>query len=351
MDFKKLFEQYLLFVNRLIPQPPAVAVIGIDIGASAVKAVELGPAAGGGSEIRHWAVETLEAQGAPAALKKAVERLHWSNQLLVSSVSGKGTLMRFIDLPRMSLEDLRKSYVYELDKYFPFDPKSIYTDCTILDPEGNDKKMPVLLSAVKKEMVDERLRLFKEAGLELNRVTLNPIAAANAFGRLGPASTPSGGARALLDMGASAASLMIFKDGTLRFTRDVFIGSSQLTQKIANALGLDAAAAEALKRRPEDKLAQIMDACEVPISNLISEIRLSLDYFTTEKHARVNELFLAGGGSALGGIEGVFEKGLGLPVKIWDPLGGLPSGAALEGDIRAHAAQFGVAVGLGLSND
>ena len=92
----------------------------------------------------------------------------------------------------MPLEDLRKSYIFELDKYFPFDPKSIYTDCSILDPEGKDKKMLVLLAAVKKEMVDERLKLFKEAGLELNRVTINSIAIANAFNRLGPQVTRRG---------------------------------------------------------------------------------------------------------------------------------------------------------------
>ena len=76
-----------------------------------------------------------------SALKKISERLHFNNQHLVSSVFGKGTLIRYVDMPRMPLEDLRKSYIFDLDKYFPFDPKTIYTDCSILDPEGKDKKM------------------------------------------------------------------------------------------------------------------------------------------------------------------------------------------------------------------
>ena len=58
----------------------------------------------------------------------------------------------------------------------------------------------------------------------------------------------------------------------------------------------------------------------MPINNLITEIRLSMDYFMTEKNIQVDELFLGGGGSLLKGIEGVFEKNLGLPVKIWNPL-------------------------------
>jgi type IV pilus assembly protein PilM len=349
MDHKKLFDQYLSLVNRLIPKPSPSPVIGIDIGTSSIKAVELGHAAGG-PEIRHWAVEPLAGSDTKSALKKIAERLHFNNQLLVSSVFGKGTLIRYVDLPRMSLEDLRKAYIFDLDKYFPFDPKIIYTDCSILDPDGKEKKMLVLLAAVKREMVDERLKLFKEAGFELSSVTINSIATANAFNRLGPQLAASGKAKAVLDIGGSSSCLIIFKDSSPRFTRDIFVGSQEMTRKIANALGVDEKEAEAIKRQPGEKLAQVIEACDMPINNLITEIRLSMDYYMTEKNTQVDELFLSGGGSLLKGIDGVFEKSLGLPVKVWNPLGKVKvnaPGAATE-DIQNYASQFGVALGLGL---
>jgi len=338
---------YLQFVNSLIPKAPTPAVIGIDIGTSAVKAVELiqSPSA---VDIRHWAIEPLAGNDARTALKKIGERLQFGNQQLICAVFGKGTLIRYVDLPRMTLEDLRKSYVFDLDKYFPFDPKSIYTDCAILDPEGKDKKMLVLLAAVKREIVDERLKLFKEAGLELSGVTINSIATANAFSRLGPQVTASGKAKAVLDIGGSASCFMIFKDTSPRFARDILIGSQEMTRKIANALGLDVNRAEELKRQPGEQLAQIIEACDMPVNNLITEIRLSMDYFMTEKNIQVDELFLAGGGSLLKGIEGVFEKNLGLPVKIWNPLDKVKVKPAGVDDIHSYAAQFGVALGLGL---
>ena len=348
MDYKQLFAQYISWVNHLIPKPAQAPVIGIDIGTSSVKAVELGQSAGG-LEIRQWAIEPLAGNDAKSALKKIAERLHINNQALVSSVFGKGTLIRYIDMPRMPLEDLRKSYVFELDKYFPFDPKNIYTDCSILDPDGKDKKMFVLLAAVKKEMVDERLKLFKDAGFELSRMTINSIAMANVFNRLGPQVKPSGKAKAVLDIGGSASCFMIFKDLNPRFARDIFVGGQELTKKIANAMGVDGAQAEEIKRQPGEKLPQVIEACEMPVNNLISEIRMSMDYFMTEKNVQVDELFLGGGGSLLTGIEGVFEKNLGLPVKIWNPLGSVHMNApAASGDIQNYAAQFGVALGLGL---
>jgi len=355
MDYKKLFDQYLSLVNRFIPKLSTPPVIGIDIGTSSIKAVELGLAAGG-LEILHWAIEPLAGHDTKSALKKIGERLNFNDQLLVSAVLGKGTLIRYVDLPRMSLGDLRKSYIFDLDKYFPFDPKSIYTDCCILGPESKDKKMLVLMAAVKREMVEERLKLFKEAGFELNRVTINSIAIANAFDRLGPQVTASGKAKAVLDIGGSASCLMIFKDSSPCFARDIFVGSQELTKKIANALGVDEGQAEAIKLQPGEKSAQVIEACEVPINNLITEIRLSMDYYMTEKNVQVDELFLGGGGSLLNGIADIFGKSLGLPVKIWNPLArvrlntpaaGPATGGAGEG-IQTYAAQFGVALGLGL---
>jgi type IV pilus assembly protein PilM len=347
MDYKKLFDQYLLLVNRFIPKPAVPPVIGIDIGTSTVKAVEL-VQTNGALEVRQWAIEPMVANDTKSALKMICERMRVEEQFIVSSVFGKGTLIRYVDLPRMPLDDLRKAYIYDLDKYFPFDPKTIYTDCAILDPDGKDKKMLVLLAAVKREMVDERIKLFKEAGLELDSVTINSIATANAFSRFGPKVVESGKAKAVLDIGGSASCLMIFKDSSPRFARDIFVGSQELTKKIANVMGVDAAQAEAIKLAPGEKLAQIVEACEMPINNLISEIRLSLDYFVTEKNIQVDELFLSGGGSLLKGMEGVFEKNLGLPVKIWNPLlnvHGKKTAAGSE-DIQTYAAQLGVALGL-----
>ena len=81
-------------------------------------------------------------------------------------------------------------------------------------------------------------------------MTINSIATANAFNRLGPQVTASGKAKAVLDIGGSASCLMIFKDSSPRFTRDIFVGSQELTKKIANALGVDDTQAEASSASP-----------------------------------------------------------------------------------------------------
>ena len=351
MDFKSLFNRYLEVIARFVPRPQQSPVLGIDIGTGTVRAVEIGPA-GVGFEIRLWALEEIQGGDVKAALSQLIKKIHYAGQTLVTSVSGKGTLIRYIDMPRMPLDDLRRSFTYDLDKYFPFDPQSIYTDCFILDPSNAEKHMSVLVVAAKKEIVDERLKLFKDLGLKLEHITTDTVAVANAFVRLGTqaAGPANGGARAILDIGEGVSNLIILKDLSPRFTRDIFVGGREMTKQIARVLGVDESKAEAMKKAPGERLDAMLAACEGPIANLIEEIRLSLDYFMTEKNIQVGEFFLLGGGSLLKGIEGVFEKNLGIPVKIWDPVAGLQLNPSLSSsDIHLSSSQLGVAIGLGLS--
>jgi len=351
MDFKSLFNQYLEVITRFVPRPQQLPVLGIDIGTSTVRAVEISPA-GVGFEIRLWAVEAIQGGDVKATLSQLIKKTDYAGQALITSVSGKGTLIRYIDMPRMPLDDLRRSFVYDLDKYFPFDPQNIYTDCFILDPSNADKRMSVLVVAVKKEIVDDRLKLFKDLGLKLEDITTDAVAIANAFARLGPqaAGPANDGARAILDIGEDVSNLIILKDMSPRFTRDIFVGGREMTKQIAHGLGVDESEAEAIKKAPGERLDAMLAACEGPIANLIEEIRLSLDYFMTEKNIQVGEFFLLGGGSLLKGIEGVFEKNLGIPVKVWDPVAGLQlSPSVASSDIHLSSSQLGVAIGLGLS--
>ena len=109
---------------------------------------------------------------------------------------GKGTLIRYIDMPRMSLEDLKSSFDIEADKYFPFAQNQIYTDCFILDAKEKSKNMSVMAAAAKRELIDRRIKLLEELGMPVEFVGLNPIVLANALSVLGeditqPAATPT----------------------------------------------------------------------------------------------------------------------------------------------------------------
>lgn len=348
MDFKSIWNGYIRIVSHLVPKPPMPAAIGIDIGTSMIKVVELARV-NNGFEVRQFKVQPFEPSTASETLKKTLDELRITDQTLMTSVSGKGTLIRYVDMPRMSIEELRKAIAYDLDKYFPFDPATIYYDCHILDLESKDKKMPVLITAVKKELVDDRLKLFKQSGYDISRITTNAIATANAFVTLHGLTVKTQTAKALLDIGGSVSTLMIVDQQSPRFTRDIFMGSKDMTKRISNVLGLDVATVDAMKVKGE-RAQEFLAASEDTLVNLISEIRLSLDYFVNERNITVDELYLVGGGAQMEGLTAVFEKHLGFPVMVWQPLNAVKLNHHLnQKDITPLGPQLSVALGLGLS--
>lgn len=348
-NIKNLTSTYLNLVNNLVFSQTHVPVIGIDIGTGTVKAVILAKASAN-IELNAWAIVPIENNDIKAAITAVLAKIKYTDQPIVTAVSGKGTLIRYVDMPRIPLEDLRKSFVYDLDKYFPFEPETIYSDCFILDGKSKEKRMNVLIAGVKKDMVDERVALFKSLGAELSQITINSIATANAFERLGPVKGAGAGATAVLDIGCAVSNIMVIKDGAPCFTRDIFIGSHEMTQQIGNILGVSVAEAETLKQSPGAREAEVKEACEAAVSHLVSEIRLSLDYFMTEKNIQIDEFYLLGGGALLKGIESIVEKNLGIPVKHWDMAAGIKINSSQpETDFKASAAQLVVAIGLGLT--
>ena len=350
MNFRLFLSKYLGFISRFLPQSPQKTLVGFDIGTSSIKAVEIGYKKDF-FEIQNWAVESIEGADAKGALKRLLTKMSIKDQEPVAAVSGKGTLIRYADMPRMPIEELRKAFLYEIDKYFPFDPKTIYTDCHIIDPQSKEKKVPVLVVAAKKDLVDERIKLFKEVEMDLTYVTTNSIATANAFERLVKKTEGATGARVVLDIGEAVSNLMILdKNNSPCFTRDIFVGSQDISKQIAQALGVSLPEAEKLKKEPGDKTNEVMQASQATLNNLIGETQLSLDYFKTEKNATVTELFLVGGGSLFKGIEEIFEKSLHIPVKVWNPLANLRLGSTVVvADINKYSSQLGVAIGLALT--
>ncbi len=353
----KILENYLSFVKNLIPQKGSSTAVGIDVGSDSCKLVELTRTAGA-LEVSRWGIEAVENGNSAAALKRLLEKNQIETKSPITAVSGKGTLIRFIELPRMSLEELKKSFAFEADKYLPFPQDQIFTDCFIIDPKGKEKKMSVLVAAAKKEIVNERLQILSQLGLQPNLITLNSLAIANVFHCIGSgledlskvsSQEMNATATAVLDIGENVSSLMILKGNLPRFTRDIFIGGNEFNKRISNLLGLNLTDAKKFKIESKGKTEELYSACESVLNNLLSEIRLSFDYFITEKNTPVSKVLLTGGNSLLEGIKDYFSKSLDMPVETWNPLGSIKFAADVsESEVKNNANRLGVALGLAL---
>ena len=351
-----LLEKYFQIIHSFIPNKKEESSIGLDIGSGECKLVEL-IRRSESYELLSWAIEPIINGNVSGAVQKILSKLHNPTKNVYTSVFGKGTLIRHIEMPRMSLEELKGSFDIEADKYFPFAQDQIYTDCYILDPQGKSKQMPILVAAAKRELIDQRIKLLTELGLQIEFIGINPIAVANALNVLDykseiPEKPAEGGKKtaiAIFDMGESVSNLTLMVNRLPVFTRDIFLGGREFTKRISNALGVTIEEAEKVKHQPGDKLPQVLNVCEPALMNMVQELRLSFDYFSTEKNCEITALLLTGGGSMLQGIEDLFEKNLDIKAKLWNltaPLTISPKVSSPE--LNRNACKLGVALGLSL---
>jgi type IV pilus assembly protein PilM len=306
-------------------------VIGIDIGSSSVKLVQLKELkdsyqllAAGLLPLPPEAIidNTLIDSGAVVAVvQKLASSLGVSRiKNVACSISGNSVIIRKISLPAMSAEELEEQIVWEAEQYIPFDINDVNIDFQILGPDGMDpSKMDVLLVACKKNIINDYTTLFNEAGLHLSIVDVDAFAIQNAF-EMNHDAAP-GEVLALINIGAAIMNINIIKDGGTLFTRDVQMGGNLYTEEIQKQMGLSAPEAESLKLRAgeaqDGRLLELLSKVNETISQ---EIRRSLDFYNSSaSDDRISRMYVSGGCSKTCNLVATVSDKVGLPVEMINP--------------------------------
>lgn len=368
-------------------------ILGLDIGSHSVKAVEL-TKAGDKFAVTGYGQSEIAATGTlKDAIMAVLREGHFKSKQVVSSVSGRSVIVRYINTPFMKPEDLKASMRFEADKYIPFDLNEVILDCVPLDDKPSPTgEMRVVVVAVKKEVVGEHVRLLQEAGLFPYIIDVDCFALGNAFELCGTpvepvaaeaektegAAAPEPAAQeataevseeqpaveapaedsgtgkakhanvfALVDIGSQKTNINIVEGASSHFTREVYIGGADMTEAIAKHLGVSPEEAETAKR-DGSREAEVLEAVAQTLDDLANEIFLSFDYFENQFDAEIKTVYLSGGGSRLKGINGALSQTLAREVKQWDPLSAydVTLAGSQESKLRESAPQLAVALGL-----
>jgi len=267
------------------------------------------------------------------------------------SLSGQQAIIRYVDFPKLKTEELKQSLKFEAQKYIPFPTAEVNIDGCILRDDLPDNKMQVLLAAVKKDLLEQRLKLLRAVGLDVNVVEIDSISLINAFNyNYADDETVKNKAIALLNLGSATSNLNILEKGQPALSRDIPIGGNNLTQRIADALGVDFKSAESLKTGADKQQSvKIAAAIETVLSKLAHEARSSFDYYESRSVASVEKIFISGGASLYDGLKDMLMGFLGMPVENWDPFRKITVSAACDAaQARAIGGQLAVAIGLAL---
>jgi type IV pilus assembly protein PilM len=344
-------------------------VVGLDIGSSAVKAVELRPAGKGGWKVVGWGVEPVPpdsiVDGAiidGTAVADAIRRLFDGKRVkakdVAASLSGNAVIVKKITVPAMTDAELADSIVWEAEQYIPFDIQDVNLDYQVLTSAtdaGPKGTMDVLLVAAKKEKIVDYTGVITQAGRTPLIVDIDAFALQNAYeANYG---FTDGEVVALINAGASATNINIVQGDQSVFTRDVSIGGNAYTEALQKELSLPYESADALKRGEAgadtggmtyDEARPVLRAVS---DNVLLEIQKTFDFYkATAVSDRIDKIAVSGGASRAEGFMELLSDRFGAPVEAFDPFRRVKFDAAKFGvtDIAAVAPMAAVAVGLAL---
>ncbi len=294
--------------------------IGLDWGFSSLKVVVLG-CEEDGYVLKDARIIQLPSQD--LKLSSLIKDLDVSGGVNLG-VCGPNVVVRYVTMAKMNKEEFKNSVRYEAASYLPFPVEELNLDGVTLK-DLPDNQMLVMLAAVRRDFTNQRLKLFQEAGIRVNILDIDSLALINAFNYTNPQiekGSAISGEVALLNIGASVTNINILEDGIPHFSRDINVAGKDLADEASRERGL---------------------------TDFVSELRKSFDYYEASSTMAITKIFLSGGGSLTSDLSANLENLLGMQTEQWDIFSNFKFAPGVdETSIKKNSSQFAVAVGLAL---
>ncbi len=340
-------------------------LLGLDIGASSVKACLLKEAKKGLQLASFDSVDlpaeaivegaVMNSGAIVDAIREVVSRNKIRAKECALAVSGYSVIIKKVTLPLMTREELDESIQWEAEQYIPFDINDVYLDVEILATRAAQGQMDVLLVAAKKETVNDFTTVAREAGLQPLVMDVEACSLQNMFEvNYGVA---AGETIVLIDVGASVTNINVLSDGVTTFTRDIAMAGNLFTEEIQKQLNITYEEAEAYKRGGAGGAADSVVPQEVDrvmqsvAESIASEVQRSLDFYAaTSAESVFSKIYLSGGSARIPALGRTIARVCSVPVELVNPF------AAIGYDPRVFSPAYleqvapsaGVAVGLAL---
>ena len=307
-------------------------VVGLDIGSSAVKLVELKEKKGGSYSLVKLGSERLSPEAIvdgsimdSSMVVETIQRLNTEqtikNSNYATSLSGHSVIIKKITLPAMSPEELAESIQWEAEQYIPFDINDVNLDYVPLTAPGSGDNIDVILVAVNKEKINDYTSVISRAGKLPVLVDVDAFALQNAY-EVNYGIEP-GAVVVILNAGAGATNINILSGEQSVFTRDVSIGGNAYTEALQRELNLSLEAADQLKRgTPVDGVTfdEARPVLRAVSENVLLEIQKTFDFFkATAASDRIDRIVVSGGASRAEGFTEMLKERFEAPVEQFDP--------------------------------
>lgn len=345
--------------------PKAPPLIGLDIGSSSVKVVELSEAGKNTLRLERYAIEPLP-RGAVVdgnvdkidvvaeAVRRAWRRAGGKVKNVAMALPSSAVITKRIALPaNLREEELEMQVESEANQYIPFALDEVSLDFQVLGaiPNAPDD-VEVLIAASRKEKVEDRVAVAQAAGLKPVVVDVESYSARSAIERLIEQLPNSGEGLviAVFYVGANTTSVTVMHDGESIYEREQPFGGQQLTGDISRTYGIPSEEAEQ-KKRSGDLPSDYETAVLKPfIDTATIEITRALQFFfTSTPYSRVDQIMLAGGSAILSGLPEALMERSQVPASVISPFKGMEISSSIrEKQLRLDAPALLTPCGLAM---
>jgi type IV pilus assembly protein PilM len=346
--------------------------LGIDIGTSSIKIVEL-KVDGNKPVLSNYGWVYLEdlvkEKEAVELWAKYISRIvkegKFKGRDAYVSVSSAGSLITLIEFPDMGKEELDQAIRFEAHKYVPVPLEEVVLSWDVVgvvnaEPKQRDlskneclvkkdqpvfaqKKIQVLLVAAPKNKIEKYEKLINESGLELKSIEIENFSMVRSLIGNDP------GSFVVLDIGARVCNVILVEKGVIKVNRNIYSGGLDITRVIGKGMNIEEKRAERLKTSGENFLSGEAKMLFPSLENVVGEVKRVLDvYYRNNGNKKVDSLILSGGTAGLKGITEYFQNALNIKTIIGNPLGRIAYPKELEPKINQLKARLSVAVGLAL---
>ncbi|MEO7104696.1 MAG: type IV pilus assembly protein PilM [Gemmatimonadaceae bacterium] len=334
--------------------------VGLDIGSGLIKVVVMDHARGM-PELVKVAVspllpdaivegEVMDPRLVSDAIQETMERAGAKGTDVVTAVGGRDVIIKRIQTERVKEQQARELMRWEAEQHVP-DVESVELDFQVLEDtdESTPEEMSVLLVAAKRELVDAKLRILSEAGLQPRLVDVDAFALHNAFELNHPEAMR--GAVALINIGNEITNVNVLDNGVPILTRDLAVGTRRFQEDLQRHHGLSADDAERMVRG-YDRNPQLDAVLEARGEEMAVGVERAAAFLAASARGapQVRAIYLCGGGSRVPGLADILGQRLRLKVEYANPLANLHvrDGALSEFTIDEIAPLLMLPVGLGL---
>jgi type IV pilus assembly protein PilM len=336
-------------------------LVGLDIGSSAVKAVELTKSKKG-YQVTRLGCESLspdavvdgaivDGVAVAQAIKNTMAKGKFKPKNVAAGVSGHSVIVKRVVLPAATAEEVHASVEFDAEQYIPFEVSEVNLDYQVVGaPANDDPGTEVLLVVAKKDKIQNHTNVISLAGRQTQIVDIDAFALQNTF-EANYYADPNA-TIALLNIGASLMNINITKGGMPLFVRDVSVGGNQYTDILQKELQLSFHEAEDLKlgRTQGTDPHMVQPLLESITDMLVLEVQKTFDFFReTYPTETITKVMISGGAARMPGLSEKIEEAFGHPTEILNPFKSITLGSDVDSNFAMTLGpSLAVAVGLAL---